>query len=165
MLETKEYAESEIKSYLSKIGFRIFSSDEEYFIDEYKKNYAVGSQLINVESATRNGENVRYDSARGVREIKPEHDIYFLKFEDWICMLGCNLTGGEDIEFVGKSPSKTAYNAAYIMKPVIWSTGHGGTAIFPVLMLKYRVEISDNYTKDDTKQEKRQCSDDFFLAF
>jgi len=155
----KSWKERKIKDFLKEKGFKAFTSDGNYFVDEQGNKYGAWGALASLERKERieGGEN-RYWVSRGVREIKPEEDIFNLLWDKAYCWIG-RMQSWDDINFVSKIPLPTQYNAAVITPIPSWreegQDGGGQKTLYSLLMLKYEVTRKTEFVKDLTEEEKR----------
>jgi hypothetical protein len=155
-MENKPPGYYEARDFLKENGFDTMTSDGQYFLDEFKNKYMNGERLLGeIKYEPAIGGKIEKCYARGVRDIKPSEDIFVMKYEEYIYNFGANFFDHEDIEFVGKSPLKSAYNAAVLSPISTYSIGCGEISLFSVLMLKRRTEFWETFIKDKTEEEIR----------
>ena len=148
-----------VKKHIQKLGFQIFSYDKGYLVDSQGNQYGAWAGLLDTEKIVREQGGTRnFEVVRGVREIKPEEDMFQFVQELNSCWLGSHQEW-EEMHFVGRSPSKTHYNASIIAPVATWredgQDGGGQKTLYSLLMLQARVERRECFYRDETPEEKR----------
>lgn len=155
-----KFIDERVKHYFEKIGFKIFSTDGKYFLDEYKNKYGPWADLAHTEKIeeVEGGKNY-YEVIRGVRDVNLEEDVYQFLYETSSCWIG-KMYEWSDFHFLGgKGPSKTDYNAAIITPVGTWREdaidGGGEKTLYSLLMLESRESRRERFVKNPTPEEIR----------
>ena len=145
----------EMEKYLRRAGFELFSSDGTYFVDSRGNKYGAWTDLAETQRKVKvEGGEKHYIVVRGVRDVKPEEDVFQLLYEVSATAI---FPTQEVVMFLEKSPCPTHYNAAIVSPLAKWAeSGFDGSSektLYSVLMLKSRVERREEFRRDETEQE------------
>jgi len=152
-------ADEKVKNYLQKIGFKIFSADGEYFLDELGNKYGAWSDLLHVEEIEEVENGKKYHEViRGVRDVNLEQDVYQFFHNYSQCWIGKMCYDDEFFFLGGKCPSPTRYNASIVTPVATWREdgidGGGQRTLYSLIMLNSREKRRTRFIRNLTPEEQ-----------